>query len=106
MSGRQHRSTPLLDLGRVADAVSKAVRSAPRGKKPWGPLPKKVRAAMQGSKAQREAAEAKFYAAFVHVRFHIQPTGEGFEVWNVENHKVVGTFPTFSRAKTFVESHS
>lgn len=106
MSGRQHRATPLLDLGAIGRAVNGAVARAPKARKPWGPLPAKVRRAMQQTKAQREAAEAKFYAAFVHVRFHIQPTGEGFEVWNVETHEVCGTFPTFSRAKTYVESNS
>lgn len=103
MSGRQFRSTPLLD---VADAVNKAVRYAPKAKKPWGPLPAKVRRAMQGSKAQREAAEAKFAAAFVHVIYHIQPTGDGFQVWNVQNHKVEGTFQTFRKASEYVRDNA
>ena len=66
----------------------------------------KMNKAVKATPKQRADFEAKFCASFNHVRFHIQPTGEGFEVWNVESHEICATFPTFSRAKTYVESHS
>lgn len=106
MSGGQKGFTPTIDLGPVGRAVNAAIRKAPKAKKPWGQLPPKVRRAMQPTKAQREDFNAKFCAAFNHVRFHIQPTGEGFEVWCTQTHEVHGTFPTLSRARGYVEANS
>lgn len=92
-------------LQQIGRLVAKATKPA-RVKKPWGPLPAKVRRAMQPTKAQRRDFDAKYAAAYVHVRYHVQPVGDGFEVWDTADHSVVARFPTFSRAKTFVESHS
>ena len=107
MSGRQHRSTPLLDLGRVADAVSKAVRSAPRGKKPWGSLAPKVRRAMQPTKAERERFLEKYVtASCFDVRYAIRPIGNAFEVWDTASSAIVGTFETLRGARSFVEGRA
>lgn len=92
-------------LQQIGRLVAKA-SAKPSRKKPWGQLPAKVRRAMQMTKAQREATEAKFAAAFVHVIYHIQPVGDGFQVWNAQNHKVEGTFQTFRKASEYVRENS
>lgn len=96
-------------LRRVARAVryaASAKRKRSKAKASLRPLPAKVRRAMQPTKKQRDDFERKFCEAFFHVRYHIQPTGNGFEVWNVVSHKVEATFPTFSRAKAYVGEKS
>ena len=104
MSGRQHRSTPLLDLGRVADAVSKAVRSAPRSKsrKPTKAMlafGEKTRATQKDRKAfHRLTSETTFY----HGRYTIRRIGDSFEIWDAETHDVYGPYATHGDARIAV----
>lgn len=107
MSGGQKGFTPTIDLGPVGRAVNAAIRKAPKAKKPWGTLPAKVRRAMQPTKAQRRDFDAKYVeASTFHVRYQIKAIGDGFEVWDVQTHDVVATFPTLTRARSYVEAHS
>ena len=62
---------------------------------------------MQPTKAQRQDFDAKYIeASTFHVRYQIKAIGDGFEVWDTTNHDVIATFPTLSRARTYVEAHS
>lgn len=104
MSGRQFRSTPLLD---VADAVNKAVRYAPKAKKLAGRLPAQVRRAMQPTKAERERFLEKYVtASCFDVRYAIRPIGNAFEVWDTASSEILGTFETLRGARSFVDGVS
>lgn len=90
-------------LQQIGRLVAKAANGR-RAKKPWGPLPPKIRRAMQPTKQQRADFNAKFAAAYVHVQYHIQPTGDGFEVCDTTSNAVLGKFETFRRASDYVRS--
>lgn len=101
MSGRQFRSTPLLDVGAIAAAVNRAVKSAPRSKsrKPTNAM----KAFAAGARNKREdrktfgkLLEVTFYGAGD--RYTIRPIDRQFEIWDAETHDVYGPYPTHADA--------
>ena len=101
MSGNnQHRATPH-DLGAVAAAVSRAIKSAPRSKsrKPTNAM----KAFAAGARNKREdrktfgkLLEVTFYGAGD--RYTIRAVDRHFEVWDADSNAVYGPYPTHADA--------
>lgn len=89
--------TPLLDLGPIAAAVTRAVKSAPRTKG------RKRSLVVRATKQQRAEFDARYAAAYVHVKYHIQPVFDAYEIWCVDSGDVLAVFPSFGKAQQFVE---
>jgi hypothetical protein len=89
---RQHRATPLLDLGAVGAAVSVREYRAR--------FHKSMRT-INPTAFQR----AKFDWLFAEgCRYHVEETDDGFEVWDVKVDKIVTTKSSRIQADNFVDA--
>ena len=107
MSARQHRGiTPLLDIAPITDAVSRAVRYAPKQKPKRKPTKAErvfaqvTRATPKDRKAfHKLTSETQYYGG----RYMIRRIGNQYEIFDAESSAVFGPYLTHGDARLAVE---